>query len=331
VPPAADEDRTRVPRVWSLTTGETGSRQQARGLASELSANHEERVVRVSRMAALAPPGLFSLTLSGVRAVEGAIAPPWPDVVVSCGRRAGLAALAIRRRNPATMVLIHIQPPKAPGGFDLVVVLPHDRLEGPNVLRVDTALHGLRPAALSAAAAAGDPRFADLPRPWTGVLVGGSTSHAPFSAEMAQRLADHLDALRGRSGGSLLITPSRRTPPDVLAALGARYSGDLTAFLWDGDGANPYRSILAGADRLVTTGDSISMISEALATTAEVWIFDTEGGKRHDRFLRSLFENRLAAPLGGPPPAKRLVGLDATPIAAAAALQLIRTKLGLAS
>jgi mitochondrial fission protein ELM1 len=331
VPRTADGDRPRVPRVWSLTTGETGSRQQARGLARELSTNHEERVVRVSRFAALAPSGLFSLTLAGVRAVEGAIAPPWPDVVVSCGRRAGLAALAIRRRNPAPMVLIHVQPPKAPDAFDLVVVLPHDRLEGPNVLRVDTALHGLRATDLSAAAAAGDPRFTDLPRPWTGVLVGGPTSHAPFSVTMAQRLADHLDALRAETGGSLLITPSRRTPPDVLAALAARYNADLTAFFWDGGGANPYRTILAGADTLVTTGDSISMISEALATTADVWVFDTEGGERHGRFLRSLFDKRLAARLGGPPPVKRPVGLDATPIAAAAARELIRAKLGLVS
>ena len=324
-------ERTRAARVWSLTTGEAGSRQQARGLARELSPDHEDRVVQVSRTAALAPAGLFSLTLAAVRPVEGAIAPPWPDVVVSCGRRAGLAALAIRRRNPAPMVLIHIQPIGASRAFDLVVVMPHDRLEGRNVLKVDTALHTLRPADLSEAAAVSDPRFADLPRPWTGVLVGGRTSHAPFSVEMARRLADGLDALRDKTGGSLLITPSRRTPPDVLSALGGRYLADQSVFFWDGGGVNPYRTILAGSDALVVTGDSISMVSEALATTSDVWVFETQTGKRHGRFLQSLFDKRLTAPLGGAAPKRRLKGLDATPIVVAAARELIQARLGFVS
>jgi len=305
-------ERTRAARVWSLTTGEAGSRQQARGLARELSPDHEDRVVQVSRTAALAPAGLFSLTLAAVRPVEGAIAPPWPDVVVSCGRRAGLAALASR-------------------AFDLVVVMPHDRLEGRNVLKVDTALHTLRPADLSEAAAVSDPRFADLPRPWTGVLVGGRTSHAPFSVEMARRLADGLDALRDKTGGSLLITPSRRTPPDVLSALGGRYLADQSVFFWDGGGVNPYRTILAGSDALVVTGDSISMVSEALATTSDVWVFETQTGKRHGRFLQSLFDKRLTAPLGGAAPKRRLKGLDATPIVVAAARELIQARLGFVS
>lgn len=322
------EGRRRRPIVWCLTTGEAGLRQQARGLAGELAADFEERIVRVGRLAALAPPALFSLTLAGVRPVEGRLAPPWPDVLISCGRRAGLAAMAVRRRSAAPMVTIHIQPPSAPRAFDLVVAMPHDRIQGRNVIQVDTAIHGVRAEVLRQAAATGDQRFAHLPRPWTGVLLGGDTAHSPFTIEDAQRLADGLDGLRARTGGSLLITPSRRTPASVVTALGARYAQDNATYLWDGCGANPYLAILGGANAIVVTADSISMISEALATTADLWVFDVSLGGRHARFLRSLLDRGLVARLGEARAPARQAGADATPIIAAAARELMRAKLG---
>jgi mitochondrial fission protein ELM1 len=317
-------------RVWWMTTGEAGLRQQARGLALEISPAAEERVVRVNRLLAATPPGIFSLTMAGVASVEGALAPPWPDVLVSCGRRAGLAAMAVQRRGGAPMVTVHIQPPGAPAAFDLVVAMPHDRLSGDNVMHVETALHGLRADLLAKAARNPDPRFARLPRPWTGVLLGGATRHAPFTGGDARRLAERLDARREAVGGSLIITASRRTPAAVIVALGARYISDPSTFFWDGVGANPYLSLIACADALVVTGDSISMISEALATRAEVWIFENGAGRRHQAFLEALLRKSLVARLGDGPPAPRLEGLDATPAVAARVRGLIAAKLATA-
>jgi hypothetical protein len=319
----------RQPLVWSLTTGEAGLRAQANGLARQLSADSQEKIVRVSRLAALAPPALFRSAGLGVTAVEGAIAAPWPDVLVSCGRRAGLAAISIRGRCGSPMVMVHIQPPSSPAAFDLIVTLPHDRLAGRNVLQVKTALHGVRGSSLRSAASAGDHRFASLPRPWTTVLLGGATARSEFSIADAQRLAEGLDALRARTGGSLLITPSRRTPHRVTAALGARFVSDMNTFFWDGGGANPYLAMLAGADVLVVTSDSISMVSEALATTADVWLFDVKGGERHRHFMDTLLQARLVARLGEAPPPPRPRGFDSTPLAAAAVRGLIAGKLGL--
>ena len=138
------------------------------------------------------------------------------------------------------MVLVHIQPPTYPKAFDLVVAMAHDELEGSNVIQIDTALHGVRPEVMSSARSRSDPRFVGLPRPWTGVLLGGATRRRPFTYEDAVRLADQLDALRGRIGGSLLVTPSRRTPAHVTAALGARYLSDRSVQIWDEGPPNPY-------------------------------------------------------------------------------------------
>ena len=310
-------------RVWYMSTGEAGTHQQARGLAMALSPNAEERLIRVSRVWALGPPALIGLSPPAVTAVAGRLAPPWPDVLVTCGRRSALVAMAIRRRNKRPMICVHVQPPTHPEAFDLVVAMPHDKLKGANVLSVDTALHAIGPAALADAAAQGDPRFLGLPRPWTGVLLGGSTRRSPFAYEDAVRLADQLDALRGKVGGSLLVTPSRRTPEAVVAALGARYLADQTVRIWDGGPPNPYLAILALADRLVVTSDSVSMISEALATTAPVSIFRLPGGQRHARFVDNLLAKGLASPLESATAAARRPAIDANPLVVAAVRDLI--------
>ncbi|HEX4709820.1 mitochondrial fission ELM1 family protein [Phenylobacterium sp.] len=315
-------------RVWYMTTGEAGTHGQARGLARELSANAEERLIRVNRLWSLAPPALFSLSLFGVSLVGGRLEPPWPDVLISCGRRSALAAMAVRRRSGIPMVTVHIQPPTDPAAFDAVVVMAHDELAGSNVIHIDTALHGIRASALAEAAAMSDPRFAGLPHPWTGVLLGGSTRNTPLTLADARRLAEHLDALRADSGGSLLITPSRRTPAAVVDLLSARYAGDPTVFLWAGTPPNPYLSILALADQLVVTSDSISMISEALATKAPVWIFQVAGGPRHASFLRNLLAKGLVASLGGAAPPERRCGVDSTPHIAAVLRELVDAKIG---
>jgi mitochondrial fission protein ELM1 len=315
-------------RVWYMTTGETGTRHQARGLALALSPSAEERTIRVSRLWAALPAKLFSRTLAGISEVEGCLKPPWPDVLVTCGRRSALAAMALQHRNTSPMVMVHIQPPAVPQAFDLVVVMAHDELSGDNVVQARTALHGVRAEALAVAGGQADPRFARLPRPWTGVLLGGSTQRHSFTAEDARALITQLDALRAATGGSLLITPSRRTPAAAVATLGWRYASDPSVFLWDGDAPNPYLAILASSDHLVVTSDSISMISEALATRAQVLIHSAPTGGRHERFVADLLCQDLVARIGAPPPPPRLSGLDEMPRIAARVEAIVARKLG---
>lgn len=280
-----------------MTTGEAGLRQQARGLATALSGDPVEIELRISRVWAMAPR-VLPLGL-GVKAVRGEIAAPWPDVLVSCGRRSALVSAAIPRRAARDMVRVHIQPPPNPKDFDLIVTLPHDAMSGANVMCVETALHGIRPGDLRAAEALGHPAFAGLPRPWIGVLIGGSTPRRPFTVEDAAALGARLDALRRTQGGSLLITTSRRTPDAVTAALNHRYGHDRTVRLMEPRPPNPYLAILAMADRLVVTGDSISMVSEALSSGRPVEVFDSlTMGSRHAGFLESLYQAGRASRLG---------------------------------
>ena len=44
-------------------------------------------------------------------------------------------------------------------------------------------------------------------------------------------------------------------------------------FCWDEIGENPYHDILAAADYIIVSGDSINMLSEAVATAKPVFIY----------------------------------------------------------
>ena len=83
------------------------------------------------------------------------------------------------------------------------------------------------------------------------------------------------------SGQGLMVTPSRRTPPELISALRAsvQESGSAaSAFIWDGTGDNPYAQILAQAQALVVTADSVNMVGEAASTGAPVFVYEPTGG-----------------------------------------------------
>jgi mitochondrial fission protein ELM1 len=321
----------RASSAWVLTTGEAGMRTQARGLALAVAENVSEKVVRLRGLWRRAPAG-FPMLLSGVDPAD-ALQPPWPDLIVSCGRRAAAVAIAVNKKASGRICLVHVQDPQTnPRCFDLIVAMGHDRVDGPNVLRVPTALHDVTQEGLASAAREWSSRFEFLPRPFLGVLLGGSTARTRFTVAHADRLRERLMTLQRRFGGAVLVVPSRRTPEDVV-----RYFNDVSAeggplWAWSGAGENPYRGVLALSDRLVVTADSISMISEALATPHPVELFMIELGARHTQFVDDLTRRRLVAPLTeGAGAGESRAALYSTPIAAAATMDVLSKRLAQAN
>ncbi len=89
----------------------------------------------------------------------------------------------------------------------------------------------------------------------------------------------------------LALTPSRRTDPAVTRVLSETLA-PLGALVWDGNGENPYFGMLALADAIVVTADSVSMISEAAATGAPVLVAELPGrSRRQAAFLRGLIDD----------------------------------------
>ncbi len=274
--------------VWALTTGEAGMRTQARGLAARVSASYEDKVFPLPAPWSWMPGHLAPFAL--MRAAPHGLLPPWPDVLITCGRRSVAAALAIRKASKGRTRLVHIQNPQAPLHlFDLVIPMIHDRLEGPNVLPVATALHPFTPEALAAARAEWGPVLKPDARPLLGVMIGGPTGRMDMSDDVVDAVLAAAADFRARTDGRVRITPSRRTPEPVRARLRAAAQGDDQVTVWPGEGANPYVGMLACCDRFLITGESVSMVSEALSAGAPVhvaWLPGIRG--RHQAFLETL-------------------------------------------
>jgi mitochondrial fission protein ELM1 len=187
------------------------------------------------------------------------------------------AALAIRRQAGPSTRLVWLGRPRVDlDRFDLVVTTPQYRLpEHRNVLHLALPLHRVDRDAWARAAAEWAVRFAALPRPLIAVLVGGSAVPFVFDVPTAQRIAGQADVLARAEGGSLLVSTSRRTPPDAARALSDALTVPAYVHHWSpGGGANPYLAYLALADAFIVTGDSASMLTEACSTGKRVWIAD---------------------------------------------------------
>lgn len=273
VPPLAGPD-AQQPLTWILTDGTVGMRIQCLGLAK--AAGLTPIVKRIHPSLPLrALPALGCLP--GVPASAGGdpLVAPWPDVVISCGRRTAGAAIAVKRLSGGHAFLAHIQDPRLdPRRFDLLVVPEHDPTRGDNVVTTLGALNPHDPEVLAAAARQWELEAAGLPRPLVAVMVGGSNKRYDFSPDAVARFVEQLRGIAD-AGAGLLVATSRRTDDATRAALRDGLAG-RPAVVWTGDGENPYLGFLALADALVVTSDSVNMASEACATGRPVYIATVE-------------------------------------------------------
>jgi len=285
---------------WIITPGEAGFESQARGLAEALNVTPVLKRVRAKAPWSWVPGSFWVRPFAAVADGSDPLAPPWPDLVISCGRIAAPLAIAIKRASGGKTRLAHIQDPlMALGGFDLVIAPRHDAVTGANVVTTAGAIHAVTPEKLADAARRWQPRLATLPRPLVGALIGGSNGRFTLNDAATGRIADLLAALARHHRAGLAVTPSRRTGAANEAILRARLSG-LPTFIWDGTGDNPYLGILGLADALVVTEDSVSMTSEALATGKPVYVARLEGrSRRQRRFHESLMAAGYTRPFNG--------------------------------
>ena len=240
----------------------------------------------------LVPARLWPAPLRAVRLMD-----PGDAVMIGAGGAAAVVAAALRR--PGRPV-VQVQHPRIdPTRFDLIVVNRHDGLTGRNVVVTRTALHRATPARLAEAAALWAPRLAHLPRPLVAVLVGGNNGRFRLDAAVAAKLGASLAGMMQANRVGLALTPSRRTAEDARAALHAAVT-PLGGWVWDMAGDNPYFGLLALADAIVVTEDSVSMVSEAVSTSAPVLLAALPGRSRRIRlFNRFLQEDGRVRPFAG--------------------------------
>ena len=251
-----------------IGSGKAGHEANALGIAEALGRPYALVQPKPSAFfAALAPYGpadpaaLRALTAGGV-----------PALAIASGRATVPYLRALKRQRGAALFAVCLQDPRAwRGTFDLIWTPAHDKLRGANVLTTLTSPHPISPRRLATLRAAPDARLAALPGPRAALILGGPSADVAYSEADFQALAAAAEAIAGQ-GHSLMVTPSRRTPPKLLAMVRAAL-GHRPAFVWDGAGENPYAAMLALADFILVTADSANMVGEATATGAPVSVF----------------------------------------------------------
>ena len=274
-------------RVLVLGSGRIGNEINARGVAQLLVGRVEWLQIQPRPLYGfLSPWGPLDPRERG-RLLKA----PLPDIVIACGRKTVPYIRALKKAGGERLFAVFMQDPRhARNEMDLIWVPEHDAYRGANVIASLTSPHPFSAARLAAARAKPDPRVAALPAPRCAVLLGGSSGTQHFTPDDLTSMREATQAIVDQ-GYSVMATPSRRTPAELTAAV-REGLGDGAGFVWDGDGENPYASLLALADAILVTGDSANMVGEAVATGAPVHIFEPSGG--HSRKLGASIEELIS-------------------------------------
>lgn len=264
------------PRVWILQATGAGDNRQLECLAAALGWPCEVKPT-VDSLPRVLADRLHEAGRARIPARKrDQLRPPWPDLVLTSGGRCVVDAMRIKAESGGHSRIVCLGRPWAPlDWFDRVITTPQYRLPyHANVLRILLPLNRPDPVSGAAAARAWAPRLSHLPRPWLGVLLGGSSGSYRFTPEAARALGRQIDNQARSVGGALLISSSARTPGKALDALLAELRAPHYCHRWRaGNGDNPMSAILASVDGFIVTADSASMLAEACATGRPVTAF----------------------------------------------------------
>lgn len=271
------------PSCWIITEGLKGTENQCLGVAEALG------VIPVVKQMGLKQPWKFLSPYWGFEnenTFVPALEPPWPDLLITSGRKSIAAARYIKKASGGKTFTAHIQDPRvAPHQFDLVALPLHDPTRGENVITTTAAPNRITEDKLDDAREAFS-QFKDIGKPRIAVLIGGNSKAHKLSESAMRKLCKQLKGL----DAGLMITASRRTGAANQKILHDSLSG-TDAYIWDGEGENPYFGMLTWADYILVTEDSVSMASDAGTTGKPVYIIKMEGGApRLNAFHRNMRE-----------------------------------------
>jgi mitochondrial fission protein ELM1 len=253
------------PRTWLVLGDKPGDNRQVEIIAERLPWPVTRKNVIPRPEWAFAKPKVRPTLEIFDPARSDPLEPPWPDLVLTIGRRPSSAALWIQAQNAGrTRIVLVGKPSGAMTPYDLVIASGEQFLPPlPSVMPIGLPLMRVDPARIAEERAAWEPRFAGLPRPWVAVLLGGPTGPFRFDERLVERVLAAAADIAAEQGGTPFVITSRRTPAAVVEALRRRLPAAARLFAWgDAAAGNPYAALLGMADAALVTADSISMQTE---------------------------------------------------------------------
>ncbi|MBI2255506.1 MAG: mitochondrial fission ELM1 family protein [Proteobacteria bacterium] len=268
------------PLVWLLLGDKRGDNAQvlalgrATGWAVVEKQLHFDQPYRV-------PYRKRGASLDGLdQAKSSPLSEPWPDIIIGIGQRSASASRWIKNQTGGRAINIRLGRPRTSlRYFDLVIstlqyglsksartmmlTLPFTRHERDEVEKARHDWHS---------------RFAHLPKPWTTVLIGGKNARLRLDRAVIGDIVKALTRYQETHGGSLLLTTSPRTPVTAGSHLEQLLKRDLVGvphflYRWTAGTENPYSAMVADADTVIVTNDSVSMVADAAAHAKPLLVY----------------------------------------------------------
>lgn len=269
--------RVEPPVLWILADDKAGHTTQSVGLAEALEWPYELRALRFNLLNRLSNHLLGATLVSLDRRRSAPLKPPWPDVVISTGRRSAPVArwIGAQSRGRTRLVQMGRKGSEISDAFDVAISCAHFCLP-PHPRRIETVapITAVTASRLAEAAERWQGLLGDAPRPHVVLVVGGTCAQHRLDGITARTLGAEVRAFAEAAGGSVFAITSPRTGPVATEALCVGLGSSERVHRWrKGERENPYLGYLALADALVVTGESESMLAEAAATTVPLYIY----------------------------------------------------------
>ena len=287
-------------KIWVLTDGNAGNLNPAMALADTIQVqipDAEIEDIRVNLKAAFKKLPAWLMPLSKrllylMLANKSLPKDSTPNIIIGAGRKSAPYVAMIAKKASKKIKTIQILNPKMPfKHFDHLIIPAHDQVVHPKVMATIGSLNMISEQSLKAAHDAWQDKLPIKIGNFIAVLIGGSSGSASMTESDIDTLIDNLTTLN--EANSIYVTVSRRSPKELTMRL-----HDAGIWVWDGEGENPYLGLLALADKIIVTADSVNMASEAAATGKPVYIAElSKISPKLQRFHQSLNEYGASRPL----------------------------------
>jgi len=264
------------PRTWVILSDKQGDNGQVETIVDALPWPVERKYVHMLPQWVLGKP-LYRPSIEHIDPGQSdSMQEPWPDLILTVGRRPSMVALWIRKQSGnRTKIVLVGKPSGYMLDFSLVIASAENQMPPmDNFLPTTLPLMRISEADVAAEAEAWRERFLELDKPLIAMLIGGETNPFIMNRKVAQDLVATANWVVDELGGTPYVTTSRRTTPEVVEALREKLPPQAKLFEWEaGSAENPYRALLGSADGFIVTGDSVSMMVEVIYLHKPLAIF----------------------------------------------------------
>ncbi len=139
--------------------------------------------IQVKRLKVVAPwrwlaPRSWGSAFDHLEKDSDPLDPPWPLLLIGCGRQSIPFSLAVKRASGGTTITVQCQNPRIGAeNFDLVIPPEHDQISGPHIFPIIGSPNRVTPEKLAQAKNEFAARFGAMRSPRVAVLVGGTSKN----------------------------------------------------------------------------------------------------------------------------------------------------------